>query len=229
LKVKHAPAGEVRHLLTCSARLRRVAWQPYRVQDGEKGPMIWEAKRVPFWIKDEPGLPVGPYHLLIARSVLDPAAVKFFLSNAPPRTPTAVLLLVAFRRWPIERLFEDSQSKLGLDHFEVRQYRALQRHLLLTCVSHLFLAEVCRAQKKRRRTDGVPGADGDAAAGAALEPGWALLPAPGGRARCFTDVNADPQRRRPAQSLPENAPAFTGGRHRPAARTYLPVAEEIAL
>lgn len=110
--------------------------------------MVWQAQCVPFWVKDEAGLPAGPYHWLIARNALDPAEVKFFLSNAPPTTPVEVLLLVAFSRWRIERLFEDSKGELGLDHFEVRRYPALQRHLLLTCVSHLFLAEFCRQQKK---------------------------------------------------------------------------------
>lgn len=148
LKVKHTPACEVRDLLKYSPILRRVPWQKYHLRDGEKGPMVWEAKCIAFWIKDEQGLPAGPYHLLIARNVLDPAEVKFFLSNAPASTPVTVLLLVAFSRWRIERMFEDSKGELGLDHFEVRRYGSLSRHLLLTCVSHLFLAEFCQEQKK---------------------------------------------------------------------------------
>ena len=192
LKVRNTPAAEVRNLLTCSPLLRRVAWQPYRVKDGEKGPMVWEAKGVPFWIKDEQGWPVGPYHLLIARNALDRTEVKFFLSNAPPSTPVQLLLLVAFSRWRIERLFEDAKSELGLSHFEVRGYRSLQRHLLLTCVSGLFLAEFCQAQKKRRGADGLPGADGSEPVGAALVPGWPLLVEAGPAARGAIDANADP-------------------------------------
>lgn len=60
--------------------------------------MVWQAKFVGFWITDEWGLPVGPYHLLICRRVLDPTEVKFFLSNAPTDTPATMLLLMVFDR-----------------------------------------------------------------------------------------------------------------------------------
>jgi len=79
---------------------------------------------------------------------LKPDQVKFFLSNAPLDTPVETLLLVAFSRWRIERRFEDSQTELGLDHFEVRQYGAITRHLRLSCVSHLFLAEFVQARRE---------------------------------------------------------------------------------
>jgi SRSO17 transposase len=128
LKVKHTPAGEVRDLLKYSPRVRRITWQTYRVKDGTQGPFVWEAKCVPLWIKDERGLPDGPHPLLMARPVWKPDEVKFFLSNAPLDTPVQTLLLVAFSRWHIERLFEDRKTELGLDHFEVRRYPAITRH-----------------------------------------------------------------------------------------------------
>jgi len=48
---------------------------------------------------------------------------------------------IAFSRWRIERMFEDTKDELGLDHLEVRRKVAIQRRLILTCVSHLFLAQ----------------------------------------------------------------------------------------
>jgi len=81
LKVKHTPACEVRDLLKHSPVVRQTAWQKYRVKEGTKGPFVWEAKCVPLWIKDEHGLPDGPHPLLIARNVLKPDEVKFFLRN----------------------------------------------------------------------------------------------------------------------------------------------------
>jgi len=152
LKVRNTPACEVRNLLTWSPKLRRRPWVCYRVKDGEKGPMVWEAKCLPVWIKDENGLPVGPYPLLITRNVLKPEEVKFFLSNAPESVSVETLLLVAFSRWRIERMFEDSKDELGMDHFEVRRYVSIQRHLILTCVSHLFLAEF-REQHRGKNPD----------------------------------------------------------------------------
>jgi len=163
LKVRNTPACEVRNLLTYSPVLRSVPWVKYRVKNGSKGPMVWEAKCVPFWIKDENGLPSRPHRLLVVRNVLNPDEVKFFLSNAPEAVPTETLLLVAFSRWRVERMFQDSKSELGMDHFEVRKYLSIQRHLILTCVSHLFLAEFhLEHGGKKVGTDRIPSTDGDA-------------------------------------------------------------------
>ena len=66
---------------------------------------------------------------------------KYFVSNASAETPIETLLTVAFTRWRVERNFEDSKQEIGLDHFEVRTYTALQRHLAISMVSLLFLVE----------------------------------------------------------------------------------------
>ena len=230
LKVKHTPACEVRDLRKHSPVVRRIPWQRYRVKDGTKGPLVWEAKCVPLWIKDENGLPDGPHPLLIARNRLKPDEVKFFLSNAPFGTPVQTLLLVAFSRWRIERLFEDSKGELGLDHFEVRRYRAIARHLLLTCVSHLFLAEFVQARRgKKSRADRVPGADRHPRPGAALAARRTPLAPAGRSARGAIELNATTQRRRRTQPAPANAAAIVGDRNTTTRRTHLSVAEEVAL
>ncbi|MBM4040471.1 MAG: transposase [Planctomycetes bacterium] len=51
------------------------------------------------------------------------------------------LLHVAFSRCHIEQLFEESKGEVGLDHFEMRKYLAIRRHLVLSMVSLLFLEE----------------------------------------------------------------------------------------
>ena len=229
LKVKHTPACEVRDLLKYSPIVRRVEWVAYHVKDGEKGPMVWEAKCVPFWIKDENGLPVGPYHLLIARSALDPTEVKFFLSNAPASTPATELLLVAFSRWRIERMFEDSKGELGLDHFEVRRYCSLCRHLLLTCVSYLFLAEFCQRQKKRHGADDLPGADGNAGVGGHLVWGRPVLAEAGRIDRGAIGVNAAAKRGRPLQSPQANDTTIAGPRLQAERTDQMSLAQEVAL
>ena len=195
LKVRNTPAVEVRNILKYSPAMRKVPWERFRVKDGEKGPMVWEAKRIELWIKDERDLPLGPYHLVVARSVLNPDEVKYFLSNGPMDTPLEVLLLVAFSRWRIERMFEDSKTELGMDHFEVRKYISIQRHLVLTAVSHLFLAEFWLAHRdKKNGTHLVPGADGHAGAGPAVVPRRPLLSETGRGDRRAIDLNPSPQR-----------------------------------
>jgi SRSO17 transposase len=229
LKVKHTPACEVRDLLTYSPIVRRLPWVAYHVKDGEKGPQVWEAKGVPLWIKDERGLPTGPYPLVFARSVLDPTEVKFFLSNAPSDTPVDVLLLVAFSRWRIERMFEDGKGELGLDHFEVRRYGSLCRHLLLTCVSYLFLAEFRERQKKPRGADPLPSPDGDTDVGEDLVRRRTLLTQAGGIDRRAIGVNATAQRGSPPQPSQADNPAITCPRLLSDQNDEVSVAQEVAL
>ena len=115
------------------------SWERFHVKDTEKGPVVWEVRAIRFfpWDQDLPG---EECWLLVARNVLD-GEVKYFLSNAPKDTPIEVLLHVAFSRWRIERIFQDAKGQVGLDHFEVRNYLSLTRHLVLSMVSLLFLME----------------------------------------------------------------------------------------
>jgi SRSO17 transposase len=140
--------------------LKDQRWQTWHVKDGQKGPMVWKVKHVLVFVKDENGLPTGPLPLLVCRNPLTDV-VKYFLSNAPPETPVATLLRVAFSRWRIERCFEDSKGEVGLDHWEGRRWIGLKRHLILSTVSYLFLAKSCqRLKEKKSGGDRLPGARG---------------------------------------------------------------------
>jgi SRSO17 transposase len=166
LKVKNNPPIEVRNIACYSPLFRMEDWQTYHVKDGHKGPMVWHAKRIRVWLKDEHGLPTAPHHLLVTINATNPKEVKYFISNAPEDTPVETLLLVAFSRWKIERMFEDGKDELGLDHFEVRKFVSVQRHLILSCVSYLFLAEFHQEHRgEKSGPDGGPGPHGDGPAG----------------------------------------------------------------
>jgi SRSO17 transposase len=161
LKVKNNPRVQVRNILSYSPAMQARKWKDYYVKDGSKGPMVWQVKHIKVYLADEHGLPTRPYHLLVARNALDHSEVKYFISNAPLGTSTEMLLRVAFTRWTIERAFEDSKTELGMDHFEVRKFCSIQRHLILSCLSHLFLSEFCLKHKgKKSGFDGMPGSHG---------------------------------------------------------------------
>ena len=115
------------------------SWHAYHIKETGKGPVVWEARVTRFHLYEE-GLPGEEVWLLVARNVLD-GEVKYFLSNAPEDAPVETLLHVAFSRSHIERLFETAKGEIGFDHFEVRRYRPLVRHLILSLVNLLFLAE----------------------------------------------------------------------------------------
>jgi SRSO17 transposase len=144
-------------------------WQRWRVKDGEKGPIVWEVKHARIWVKDENGLPSGPWHLIVCRNALDPTEVKYFISNARPETPLETLLLVAFSRWRVERCFEDQKGGVGLDHYEGRRYIGLKRHLILSSVSYLFLSRMNqRLMEKKSRMDSLPSPDRSVCSGEVL-------------------------------------------------------------
>jgi SRSO17 transposase len=140
-------------------RFAKQPWVKWRVKDGHKGPMIWEVKHLMFYPVGEDGLPGERMHLVVARDVLNPEVVKFFVSNAPAGTSIQVLLLVAFSRWRVERCFEDQKGEIGLDQYEGRRYQGLKRHLILSCVSYLFLSRVRQELGgEKPGADRVPGA-----------------------------------------------------------------------
>jgi SRSO17 transposase len=209
-------ASTVQDLLQYSPALRDQPWVRYHVKDGQKGPLVWEAKHTLITIADDQGLPGLRLHLVVARNVLDPNEVKFFVSNAPPETPVTTLLLVAFSRWRVERCFEDQKQEVGLDQWEGRRWLGLKRHLILTAVSYLFLARTReRLRKKKSRVNRVPSAHRRGRVGAEL-----VAQRPGLRRADHADGDRDPtlattQRRSPQEPHQTNTAQTQENRHLP--------------
>jgi hypothetical protein len=156
--------------------LRDQPWRRWRIKDGQKGPMVWEVKPLRFTSVDADGLAGESLHLVVARDVLNPGVLKFFVSNAPEGTPVGAMLLVAFSRWRVERCFEDQKSEIGLDQYEGRRYQGLRRHLMISCVSYLFLSRMREEfGGEKSGADGVPGAHGVGGADPVLVAGRATL------------------------------------------------------
>jgi SRSO17 transposase len=168
LKEGSAKAQTVEQLAKSHPKLQNQRWQMWRIKDGEKGPIVWKLRHALVFLKDENGLPAGPYRLLACRNPLT-GEIKYFLSNALPQIPVKTLLRVAFSRWRIERCFEDQKGEVGLDHWEGRRWIGLKRHLILSAVSYLFLAKACqRLAGEKSGGDRVPGAHGGGRRGAKL-------------------------------------------------------------
>jgi SRSO17 transposase len=155
-----AHISTVADLATFSWTFVSQSWQAFHIKDGTKGPVVWEVKTAPIYLKDSEGLPTQAHWLIVARNALDHDEIKYFVSNAEPEAALKLLLHVAFSRWHVERCFEDEKTELGMDHFEVRTYCALMRHLALTAVSHLFVARAHQRLKKNSGPDGVPSPHG---------------------------------------------------------------------
>ena len=134
------------------------SWRLYRVKETEKGPVVWEVRETRFF-PNRGQAPGAEIKLLVAREVLT-GEVKYFLAHAPGATVEEILC-AAFSRWHIERLFQDGKGEVGFDHFEVRKYRSLRRHLALTQLSLGFLADrTTELREKKLVVEPVPSAQG---------------------------------------------------------------------
>jgi SRSO17 transposase len=208
------PAQRVEYLLWWHAAFKDQPWQRWRVKDGEKGPMVWEVKHSPFYPQGPDGLPMGRWHLVVARNALDAAELKFFVGNAPPKTEVGTMLLVGFSRWRVERCFEDGKGEIGLDHYEGRRYQGLKRHLILSAISFLFLARTKQAlRKKKSRRHGMPNPSGGLGADSFVV---ALRPRLDEAARAHgADDPPPPGKKRPCPPKPQqaNSPRITPIKH----------------
>ncbi|MCC5829883.1 MAG: IS701 family transposase [Phycisphaeraceae bacterium] len=152
LAAQSAKANRIDRLCSYSHPMRDQPWVDYHIKDGHKGPIVWQARAARFRLNlaHEPdgrrrasrfALPSAPRWLIHAYNPLT-SETKYFVSNASAGVPIERLLHVAFSRWHVERSFQNEKDQLGLDQFECRRYLAVQRHLILTAISHLLLARL---------------------------------------------------------------------------------------
>ena len=159
LSRKSLPACEVRNLAKYSPVFSGQKWKKFRIKDGEKGPKVWEVKSAPFYRKeDKDGLPKQTHTIIVARNVLNPNEIKYFLANQSLLSPNITLeelLWVAFSRWPIERCFEIGKRDLGMDHFEMRQWSGIHRHFYISQLTQLFCGQVQQTLREKKSTGTV--------------------------------------------------------------------------
>jgi SRSO17 transposase len=122
-------------------------WRRFTFQRQTLGPQTWNLRAAQVWLQRDGRTNPAPcrptdrtYWLIVARNV-QTGEVKYFVSNAPPKTSLRRLLKVAFSRWGIEHVFRVAKSEIGFDHFEGRSYAGLMRHMVLCQVVMLFVAE----------------------------------------------------------------------------------------
>ena len=138
---------------------RRQDWRTARLDRQTLGPQTWKVKAAQVHLQRDDGRPTDrTYWLIVARNV-ETGEVKYFVSNAPPRTPLELLLKVAFCRWGVEHAFRLVKSEVGFGHFEGRSWKGLLRHLILCQAVMLFVAEqTTRLRGEKSAPD--DGADG---------------------------------------------------------------------
>ncbi len=79
------------------------------------------------------------YWLLARRSIADSEELAYYICFADESTTLVELARVAGSRWAVEECFQTAKNGTGLDHYQVRGYRAWYRHITLSMAALAFL------------------------------------------------------------------------------------------
>jgi SRSO17 transposase len=75
--------------------------------------------------------------------------LAFYRCAGPATTPLSELIRVAGARWAIEECFQTAKNEAGLDHYQVRTWRAWYAHITLAMLATAYLAAT-RAREHQR-------------------------------------------------------------------------------
>ena len=113
------------------------AWQKISAGAGAHGPREYHWARIPV----RAGWERGRGHWLLARrSLTSPDEISYYACYGPRRSSTADLAWAAGSRWHIEECFQQAKGETGLDHYQVRTWRAWYAHITLSMLALAWLS-----------------------------------------------------------------------------------------
>jgi SRSO17 transposase len=113
------------------------SWQKISAGAGAHGPREYDWARVPV----RAGWKRGRGHWLLARrSLACPEEISCYACYGPRRSSTADLAWTAGSRWHIEECFQQAKGEAGMDHYQVRSWRAWYAHVTLSMLELAWLA-----------------------------------------------------------------------------------------
>jgi len=141
-------AGQAQSVGLVAALLPAEAWTVLSAGEGSQGPRLYEWAWLALSGEHEAAARDRGSWLLIRRSLSDPSKRAYYRVSGPAGTTLAEAVRVAGRSFRIEEGLEEAKGEVGLDHYEVRGYRAWYRHITLALLAHAVLV-VTRAQEKK--------------------------------------------------------------------------------
>lgn len=117
------------------------AWRRLSVGAGAHGVRTYQWARVPIRIAWEP----GRGHWLLARRPVptpgeEPGEIAYYVCYGPRRSTLVDLAWIAGTRWRVEKSFQRAKTDAGLDHYQVRTYRAWYAHITLSMLALAWLS-----------------------------------------------------------------------------------------
>jgi hypothetical protein len=86
--------------------------------------------------------------LIVRREVNAKETIKYSFSNAPAETTIDRLAYMQGQRYFVECSFQDAKSTLGMDHYQIRGWRAWYHHMAMVMMTGLFMLEPRPASKE---------------------------------------------------------------------------------
>ena len=114
------------------------AWQQLSAGAGAHGPREYGWARVP--VRTGAWRPGRGHWLLARRSLKDPGDIAYYACYGPRRSRLVDLAWTAGSRWHIEECFQQAKGEAGLDHYQVRSWRAWYAHITLSMLALAWLA-----------------------------------------------------------------------------------------
>lgn len=126
---------------------RKRDWKIYSAGTGSKGARLYAWA----WIGTR-----SKTHCILVRRNIRTGECAYHYCHVPDGEHVSLLRLVtaAGLRWPVEECFEFAKDYFGLDHSQVRLYRAVKRHTILVAAALAIFAVI--AAQKRCTTDTQP-------------------------------------------------------------------------
>ena len=137
------PEGERRADAVVAAVPPR-SWQRISAGAGAHGPREYRWARIPVragWTRSR------GHWLLARRSLSDPDEIAYYACYGPRRSSTADLAWTAGSRWHVEECIQQAKGEAGLDHYQVRAWRAWYAHVTLSMLALAWLAARAQAAK----------------------------------------------------------------------------------
>jgi SRSO17 transposase len=137
-------AGRQQPVGLLAALLPPEAWVVLSAGEGSKGARLseWAWLQLPKQAEEASG---RARWVLIRRSLSEPSKRAYYRAAGPAQTTLPELVRVAGSRWRIEEGFEQAKGEVGLDEYEVRNFRAWYRSITLALLAHAALV-VMRTQ-----------------------------------------------------------------------------------
>ena len=153
---RHQPIGYL------AALLADEAWSVLSAGEGSQGPRLYEWAWLQWpQVRESTEEAQENSHeqarfLLLRRSLSDPSKRAYYRVAGPATLTLPEVVRIAGRRWTIEEAIEEAKGEVGLDHYEVRTYRAWYRFMTLALFAHAVLSVVRHRVREKKGLASLP-------------------------------------------------------------------------